>query len=154
MCFALWLLDFAQSFLFLSHSESLRSSWHTYYEGTNVVLLIVDSMDRERLPISKQELFKMLSHEVTQRRRRKKKKKQLTNHNQNLRNAKLLVFANKQDLRGAMTVAEISEALGLHTIKDHTHHIQVRRVFLVFLFFLTQLHSLFFCCWEPRHVVH
>jgi signal recognition particle receptor subunit beta len=37
----------------------------------------------------------------------------------------LLLFANKQDVKGAMTVAEISDALALHTIKkDHSWHIQ------------------------------
>lgn len=36
----------------------------------------------------------------------------------------LLVFANKQDVKGAMTVAEISDALALHSIKDHGWHIQ------------------------------
>ena len=41
-----------------------------------------------------------------------------------LNGAALLVFANKQDLKDAMSVAELSEALGLHTIKSHSHHIQ------------------------------
>lgn len=41
-----------------------------------------------------------------------------------LSGAALLVFANKQDLKDAMSVAELSEALGLHTIKTHSHHIQ------------------------------
>ena len=41
-----------------------------------------------------------------------------------LSGAALLVFANKQDLKDAMSVAELSEALGLHTIKSHSHHIQ------------------------------
>jgi signal recognition particle receptor subunit beta len=41
-----------------------------------------------------------------------------------LKNAKLLVFANKQDLKGAMSVAEISEYLGLSGLKTHTYHIQ------------------------------
>ena len=41
-----------------------------------------------------------------------------------LKNSKLLVFANKNDLKGAMTAAEISEFVGLETIKDHAWHIQ------------------------------
>jgi len=43
---------------------------------------------------------------------------------QDLRKAALLVYANKQDVRGAMTAAEISHQLGLTRIKDHTWHIQ------------------------------
>lgn len=34
-----------------------------------------------------------------------------------LQDCKLLVFANKQDQENAMTPAEVSEALGLHTLK-------------------------------------
>lgn len=36
----------------------------------------------------------------------------------------MLIFVNKQDIKGAMTPAEVSEALGLHNIKEHTYHIQ------------------------------
>ena len=37
-----------------------------------------------------------------------------------LRKAILMVFANKQDLEGAMTPAEISGALGLSALKNRT----------------------------------
>jgi len=47
----------------------------------------------------------------------------MLNH-ENLKNAILLVFANKQDVKGALTVAEVSDGLGLHTVKDHNYHIQ------------------------------
>merc|ERR1712083_481122 len=35
-----------------------------------------------------------------------------------LQNVHLLVFANKQDMKGAMSEIEITKALGLHSIKD------------------------------------
>jgi len=85
--------------------ESLRPSWHTYYINTHAVIMVIDSTDRERMAVTKEELFKMLSHE-------------------HLKSAVLLVFANKQDLKGAMTAAEISTLLGLSSIKDHDYHIQ------------------------------
>jgi len=85
--------------------ESLRSTWYTYYSNTQAVIMVVDSTERDRMSITKEEIFKMISHE-------------------NLKNAVLLVFANKQDLKGAMTVAEVSNALGLSGIKDHEFHIQ------------------------------
>jgi len=85
--------------------ESLRASWHTYYINTHAVIMVVDSTDRERMAITKQELHKMLTHE-------------------HLKNAVVLVVANKQDLKGAMTEAEVSDALGLSSIKDHQYHIQ------------------------------
>lgn len=44
--------------------ESLRQAWSTYYTGTHFLLLVVDSTDRERLAIAKEELYRMLGHEV------------------------------------------------------------------------------------------
>nr|XP_028558568.1 putative ADP-ribosylation factor-like protein 5C isoform X1 [Podarcis muralis] len=43
--------------------ETLRSTWHTYYSNTEFVILVIDSTDRERLTVSKEELYKMLAHE-------------------------------------------------------------------------------------------
>lgn len=42
-----------------------------------------------------------------------------------LRDALLLVFANKQDLPNAMNAAEITDKLGLHGLKQRTWYIQV-----------------------------
>ena len=36
----------------------------------------------------------------------------------------MLIFANKQDLKGSMSSAEISQELNLASIKDHGWHIQ------------------------------
>ena len=43
---------------------------------------------------------------------------------QDLKQAGVLVFANKQDLKGSMSSAEISQQLNLTSIKDHGWHIQ------------------------------
>ncbi|CAF1019127.1 unnamed protein product [Rotaria sordida] len=85
--------------------ESLRSSWQTYFAHTEYVILVVDSTDRERLPLTKQELFHMLQSEE-------------------LRTASVLIFANKQDIKDAMSSAEISKQLCLTSIKDQAWHIQ------------------------------
>uniref|UniRef100_A0A3B5LVP7 ADP ribosylation factor like GTPase 5B n=1 Tax=Xiphophorus couchianus TaxID=32473 RepID=A0A3B5LVP7_9TELE len=85
--------------------ESLRSSWNTYYSNTEFIILVVDSTDRERLAISKEELYRMLAHE-------------------DLRKAAVLIFANKQDMKDCMSAAEISKYLTLSSIKDHPWHIQ------------------------------
>ena len=66
---------------------------------------MVDSTDRERLSITKEELYKMLNCE-------------------DLKKAAVLIFANKQDIKGAMSSAEISQQLNLTSIKDHGWHIQ------------------------------
>eukprot|EP01087_Luapelamoeba_hula_P009831 TRINITY_DN2571_c0_g1_i1.p1 TRINITY_DN2571_c0_g1~~TRINITY_DN2571_c0_g1_i1.p1 ORF type:complete len:178 (+),score=27.93 TRINITY_DN2571_c0_g1_i1:117-650(+) len=85
--------------------EAVRASWSTYYVNTHAVILVADSTDRKNIQTVRDELDKMLVHE-------------------NLRSAKILVFANKQDLKGAMSASELSEAIGLHEIKDHDWHIQ------------------------------
>ncbi|XP_036851831.1 ADP-ribosylation factor-like protein 5A isoform X2 [Manis javanica] len=45
--------------------ESLRSSWNTYYTNTEFVIVVVDSTDRERISVTREELYKMLAHEAT-----------------------------------------------------------------------------------------
>jgi ADP-ribosylation factor-like protein 1 len=67
--------------------------------------LTVDSADHERLSTSRAELLSMLSEEE-------------------LKDAKLLVFANKQDLPDKASVSEVSEKLGLDQLKDRSWTIQ------------------------------
>ncbi|ETE63283.1 ADP-ribosylation factor-like protein 5B, partial [Ophiophagus hannah] len=96
--------------------ESLRSSWNTYYSNTEFIILVVDSIDRERLSITKEELYNMLAHELSE-------SSKYCNL-QDLQKAAVLIFANKQDMKGCMTAAEISKYLTLSSIKDHPWHIQ------------------------------
>jgi signal recognition particle receptor subunit beta len=42
-----------------------------------------------------------------------------------LKEVKLLIFANKQDLKDALTSSEVAKELNLHKIKSHDWHIQV-----------------------------
>ena len=78
----------------------MRGTWSSYFLNTDGVILVVDSTDRERAPLVREELGKLLT-------------------NEELKQACILVFANKQDLREAMTAAEISEHLQLHAIRTH-----------------------------------
>jgi ADP-ribosylation factor-like protein 5B len=47
----------------------------------------------------------------------------MLNH-EDLSNARLLVLANKQDVKGCMTAAEISQQLQLTELKTHSWNIQ------------------------------
>ncbi|XP_059526820.1 putative ADP-ribosylation factor-like protein 5C isoform X1 [Myotis daubentonii] len=85
--------------------EALRSTWNTYFSNTEFIVLVIDSTDRDRLLTTREELYKMLAHEA-------------------LRDASVLIFANKQDLKDSMTTVEISQFLTLSAIKDHPWHIQ------------------------------
>lgn len=86
----------------LGGQETLRRSWSSYYANTAAIMLVVDSTDRDRIGIVKEELELMLGHE-------------------DLAGAVLCVFANKQDLRGAMPATEVAERLGLHNLKTSWH---------------------------------
>jgi ADP-ribosylation factor-like protein 5B len=89
----------------LGGQQSLRAAWATYYRGSDAVVLVVDSADRARVASVKGELASLLS-------------------SADLAGAPLLVFANKQDARGACPAAELSELLGLHAIRGRDWHIQ------------------------------
>ena len=56
---------FNAHFLFLGGQESLRQSWSTYYGNTDFVILVVDSSDRDRLSVTKEEFYRMLAHDVS-----------------------------------------------------------------------------------------
>merc|ERR1712204_21195 len=75
--------------------DKIRPLWRYYYQGTNALIYVVDSNDRDRTEDAREELMKMLDEDE-------------------MRDAVLLVFANKQDLPNAMTAAEVTEKLGLH----------------------------------------
>jgi ADP-ribosylation factor 1/2 len=69
------------------------------------VIFVVDSNDRDRIKDARDELKKMLAEDE-------------------LRDAILLVFANKQDLPNAMSVSEVTEKLELHTLGGRKWFVQ------------------------------
>jgi|UniRef100_A0AC35GP39 ADP-ribosylation factor-like protein 5B len=85
--------------------ESLRTSWSSYYQATDFVIIVIDSTDRKRLSIIREQMYKMLAHE-------------------DLAKASILVYANKQDVKGSMSAAEISNELNLTSVKSHQWQIQ------------------------------
>lgn len=80
--------------------KSLRSYWRNYFESTDGLMWVVDSADKRRLLDCKNELHSLLVEE-------------------RLAGATLLVFANKQDLPGALTSEQIRDILELPNIKTH-----------------------------------
>jgi len=85
--------------------DKIRPLWRHYYQGTNGLIYVVDSNDRDRIEDAREELTKMLNEDEMQ-------------------NAVLLVFANKQDLPNAMPAAEVTEKLGLHNMRNRQWFIQ------------------------------
>eukprot|EP00759_Apiculatamorpha_spiralis_P033935 PhF_6_TR35042/c0_g2_i1/m.51062/K07937/ARF1; ADP-ribosylation factor 1 len=85
--------------------DKLRPLWRHYFQNTNGVIFVVDSNDKDRVTQARDELAKMLSEDE-------------------LREAVLLVFANKQDLPNAMSTAEVTDKLGLHALRQRNWFIQ------------------------------
>ncbi|QHO19331.1 ADP-ribosylation factor [Arachis hypogaea] len=85
--------------------DKIRPLWRHYFQNTQGLIFVVDSNDRERISEARDELHRMLS-EIE------------------LRDATLLVFANKQDLPNAMSVSEITDKLGLHSLRQRRWYIQ------------------------------
>ncbi|GJP53213.1 hypothetical protein CLOM_g12395 [Closterium sp. NIES-68] len=85
--------------------DRIRPLWKHYFQHTNGLIFVVDSNDRDRVAEARDELHAMLNEDA-------------------LRDAALLVFANKQDLPKAMSAAEITDSLALHTLRQRTWYIQ------------------------------
>merc|ERR1739838_1032657 len=85
--------------------DKIRPLWRHYYQNTQGLIFVVDSSDRERIGEAREELMRMLSEDE-------------------LRDAVLLIFANKQDLPNAMNAAEITDKLGLHSLRNRNWYIQ------------------------------
>ncbi|KAK4404523.1 ADP-ribosylation factor 1 [Sesamum angolense] len=73
--------------------------WRCYFPNTQAIIYVVDSSDTDRLVVAKEEFHAILEEEE-------------------LKGAVVLLFANKQDLPGALDDAAITEALELHKIKN------------------------------------
>eukprot|EP00389_Voromonas_pontica_P018202 GDKH01028627.1.p1 GENE.GDKH01028627.1~~GDKH01028627.1.p1 ORF type:complete len:182 (-),score=40.21 GDKH01028627.1:190-735(-) len=85
--------------------NKIRALWRHYYQNTQGVIFVIDSNDRERIDDAREELSRMLGEDE-------------------LKDAVLLVFANKQDLPNAMTAAEITDKLQLHSLRGRNWFIQ------------------------------
>jgi len=78
--------------------DKIRPLWRHYYQNTQGLIYVVDSSDAERVSEAQEELHKMLQEDE-------------------LRDAIVLVFANKQDLPNALSVTELTSKLGLNQLR-------------------------------------
>ncbi len=90
----------------------IRPYWRCYYSNTDAIIYVVDSADRDRMGISKQELVSMLEEEE-------------------LKGAVLVVLANKQDIEGAMSVTEVmGQFFKIST--PYVHSIFPKKIFYIY----------------------
>ncbi|NXH14939.1 ARF4 factor, partial [Bucco capensis] len=96
ICFTVW--D-------VGGQDKIRPLWRHYFQNTQGLIFVVDSNDRERIAEAAEELQKMLDEDE-------------------LRDAVLLLFANKQDLPNAMAISEMTDKLGLQSLRSRTWYVQ------------------------------
>eukprot|EP00287_Rhodomonas_sp_CCMP768_P004716 CAMPEP_0196724866 /NCGR_PEP_ID=MMETSP1091-20130531/6589_1 /TAXON_ID=302021 /ORGANISM="Rhodomonas sp., Strain CCMP768" /LENGTH=181 /DNA_ID=CAMNT_0042067059 /DNA_START=16 /DNA_END=561 /DNA_ORIENTATION=+ len=77
--------------------DKIRALWRYYYQNCDAVIFMVDSADKDRFAEAANELQKMMNEDQ-------------------LRNASLLVFANKQDLPRAASLDKIASELQLNSL--------------------------------------
>ena len=85
--------------------DRIRKLWRHYYQGTNLLIWVVDANDDSRLEEAREELQGLLKEDE-------------------LRDAVLLVYANKMDLPHARSVSEIADRLKLHSLQQRKWHVQ------------------------------
>eukprot|EP01090_Pellita_catalonica_P013926 TRINITY_DN3428_c0_g3_i2.p2 TRINITY_DN3428_c0_g3~~TRINITY_DN3428_c0_g3_i2.p2 ORF type:complete len:183 (+),score=30.11 TRINITY_DN3428_c0_g3_i2:63-611(+) len=85
--------------------DKIRKLWRFYYDNAKGIIFVVDSNDRERLQKVREEIKHLLGE-------------------QQLKDAVLLIFANKQDLPKALSVSQIAQELNLNAINDRKWYIQ------------------------------
>lgn len=83
-----------------------RDLWEHYYKDCNGIIFVIDSSDRLRLVVVKEELNLLLQHP------------DICN-----RKLPILFFANKMDSKEALSSVKIAAALGLDRIMDKPWHI-------------------------------
>lgn len=92
ICFTVW--D-------VGGQDKIRPLWRHYFQNTQGLIFVVDSNDRERVVEAERELHNMLNEDE-------------------LRDAVILVFANKQDLPNAMSASELTEKLRLSSLHNRS----------------------------------
>jgi small GTP-binding protein len=85
--------------------DKIRVLWKHYYQNTDGLIFVVDSNDKDRIDDAAEELKKMLAEDE-------------------LKDCVILVMANKQDIKEAFTPNEVTEKLGLSTLKGRQWLVQ------------------------------
>ncbi|KAN0030682.1 hypothetical protein ACTA71_009323 [Dictyostelium dimigraforme] len=87
--------NLSMTVLDIGGQNKIGALWKQYYQGSNAVVFVVNCTDRERIS---QEVIKEIDNLLIQ-------------------GIHLLIFANKQDMNGAIDTTEIVNSLNLNSIK-------------------------------------
>ena len=85
--------------------DFIRKFWYHYYDNTDALIFVIDSSDTDRISLAKEELWRLLDEEK-------------------LQDSCLLVYANKQDISGALTCTQLIDDLELRKAKGRKWKVQ------------------------------
>ena len=85
--------------------DKIRRLWEHYFNHTDGIIFVIDSADKDRVSEAADELHRAMSNDM-------------------LRDAALLVYANKQDLPGSMAPSDLADKLQLSNLRGRDHYIQ------------------------------
>lgn len=90
----------------MSGESRYRNLWETYYENVQAIIFVVDSTDKVRMCVARDELDELLNHDHVKD-----------------RTCPILFFANKMDVPGACTPVDTMKSMGLERITNKAWHI-------------------------------
>nr|CAB3222954.1 ADP-ribosylation factor-like protein 6 [Phallusia mammillata] len=85
----------------MSGQGRYRNLWAHYYKETHGIIFVIDSADKIRMLVAKDELDQLLD-----------------NQNVKAKRIPILFYANKMDLRDSLSAVQCSQILGLDNLKE------------------------------------
>ena len=90
----------------MSGQGRYRNLWEQYYKECDGIIFVIDSSDKLRMVVAKDELDLLLQHAEVKDKR-----------------IPILFFANKMDARDSVSSVKCSHLMGLETLRDKPWHI-------------------------------
>lgn len=90
----------------MSGQGRYRALWERYYRDCHGIIFVIDSSDKIRMVVARDELESITKHSELMNKR-----------------VPVLFFANKMDLRDAVSSVKVTSLMGLEEIKDKPWHI-------------------------------
>lgn len=90
----------------MSGQGRYRNLWEHYYKEAQGIIFVIDSSDKLRMVVAKEELDLLIQHDDITR-----------------RNIPILFFANKMDVREALSSVKVSTLMALERISNKPWHI-------------------------------
>ncbi|XP_067848943.1 ADP-ribosylation factor-like protein 6 isoform X1 [Heptranchias perlo] len=109
----------------MSGQGRYRNLWEHYYKEGQAIIFVIDSSDKLRMVVAKEELDTLLNHPGKNYKKMDRNLEEIQEYTKDIKHRRIpiLFFANKMDLRDALSSVKVSQMLSLENIKDKAWHI-------------------------------